>query len=114
MTKNRDPDFLIRLEKALEEKFGKEAVQNVKASWTIEDERKFLQQVAEMKEQTKDKKIEFDEINGILIQKDLFRRDSSCPRCKNYSFKMSDDFYITRYGCCEVCFIKHIEGRKNE
>lgn len=110
----RDEDFLLRAEKAIEERYGKEASQNVKAKWTLDQEREFLQQAKEVysKKVSLEKEPEFIEVDGVLIQKDLFIKDNSCPKCGSYSFKANDDFYLTRHDCCEKCFIRFVEGRE--
>ena len=43
----KDPDHLIKVEKAIQEKYGDEAIQNPKANWDPEKEKDFLKKVKE-------------------------------------------------------------------
>ena len=38
----KDLDYIARLEKAIEEKYGKEAIINPKSNWTDEKEKQYL------------------------------------------------------------------------
>ena len=56
-----------------------------------------------------------EEVNGVFISKKLLKRESkrSCPVCNTYSFKSNDDVYMTKFDCCEKCYIQWIEGRED-
>ena len=53
-------------------------------------------------------------VNGVLISKKLLMRESkrSCPVCSTYSFKSNDDVYMSKFECCEKCYIQWVEGRE--
>ena len=42
MTK-KDPNYVVKIEKAIAAKYGKEAVQNPRQNWTEEKEKDFLE-----------------------------------------------------------------------
>tara|TARA_R110002110_G_scaffold180979_4_gene387085 strand:- start:534 stop:890 length:357 start_codon:yes stop_codon:yes gene_type:complete len=110
----KDPDYLIKIEKAIQEKYGDEAVQNPKASWDQEKEKEYLKQIKKIAKSEKQK--EKVEVEGVLMPKKLFRKESkrTCPVCKIYSFKMRDDLYMAKFKCCFKCYIQHVEGREEK
>lgn len=110
----KDPDYLIKVEKAIQEKYGEETVQNPKASWSQEKEKEYITQIKKMYNTRKEK--EKIEVDGILMPKKLFIKDSTrtCPVCETYSFEMRDDLYMTKFKCCFKCYVQHIEGREKK
>ena len=48
MAKKKDPNYVARVEKAISEKYGSEAVQNPRANWTPAKEADFLEQLKAM------------------------------------------------------------------
>ena len=40
--KNKDPNFAIKVEKAIAEKYGEETIQHPKQDWTDEKEKEYL------------------------------------------------------------------------
>tara|TARA_A100001515_G_scaffold130934_1_gene118406 strand:- start:31 stop:408 length:378 start_codon:yes stop_codon:yes gene_type:complete len=113
--KKKDPNYVVKLEKAIAKKYGEEAIENPKKYWTEEKEKEYLSQLKEFYKDTDDKEdIDKDEVNGIFIPKKLLNRESnrSCPICNTYSFKSNDDVYMSKFGCCEMCYIQWIEDRE--
>ena len=112
----KDPNYAIKVEKAITKKYGAETVQHPKKNWNDEKEREYL---SELKEFYSNQPIEEDSdkehINGVFIPKKLLNKESerSCPVCNTYSFKSNDDVYMTKFGCCEKCYIQWIEGRED-
>ena len=116
MNKNSDPNFIIKLEKAIKEKYGEEAIQNPKKYWNPDKEeshqedvkqfykRKFFKQTQNSKEKYK----------GFLVSKKLLSRENKrdCPVCKQYSFSVKDDLYMSKFECCFGCYIQYVEGRE--
>lgn len=111
--KNKDTDYIARLEKAIADKYGQETLQHPKANWTDEEEKRYL---AELKSNYRFNvdNIEKEEINGVLISKELLNREMkrSCPVCNSYSFKSNDDVYMTKFECCSSCYVQWVEGRE--
>ena len=105
-----DPDYLIKLEKAIQEKYGDNTVLNPKASWDSEKEEQYLKSIKEISRSEKPR--EKIEVDGVLIPKKLFTKESerTCPVCETYSFKGRDDMYMAKFKCCYKCYVQHVEG----
>ena len=71
--KDKDPHYVVKLEKAIAEKYGKEAIQNPKSGWTPEKEKEYIEQVKKIQEKRNQKQdaSEKVETNGFLINKKL-------------------------------------------
>jgi len=113
--KKKDPNYVVKLEKAIAKKYGQEAIENPKKHWTDEKEKEYLSELKEFYENTEDKEdIDKDEVNGVFIPKKLLNKESnrSCPICNVYSFKSNDDVYMTKFDCCEKCYIQWVEHRE--
>ena len=112
----KDPNYTVKVEKAIAKKYGEETIQHPKSNWTDEKEKEYLQQLKETHKYYEDKE-DFDreEVNGVFIPKKLLNKESerSCPVCNTYSFKSNDDVYMTKFDCCEKCYIQWIEGRED-
>ena len=93
--KDKDPHYVVKLEKAIAEKYGKEAIQNPKSGWTPEKEKEYIEQVKKIQEKRNQKQdaSEKVETNGFLINKKLLNREQkrNCPVCESYSLEMKDD-----------------------
>ena len=110
---SKDPNYAVKVEKAIAEKYGKEAVVNPKSQWDDEKEREYLHDLKNNYRKEKSES-ELVELDGVLISEELLNRESerSCPTCNTYSFKSRDDLYMTKFGCCFKCYIQYIEGRE--
>jgi hypothetical protein len=112
--KSKDPNYAIKVEKAISEKYGEKAVQNPKATWTDEKEKEYLEQLKEVCKSLSPTHPDEEQINGVFISKKLLKRESkrSCPVCNTYSFKSNDDVYMSKFECCEKCYIQWVENRE--
>ena len=114
--KDKDPHYVVKLEKAIAEKYGKEAIQNPKSGWTPEKEKEYIEQVKKIQEKRNQKQdaSEKVETNGFLINKKLLNREQkrNCPVCESYSLEMRDDVYMTKFDCCFKCYVQYIEDRE--
>ena len=110
----KDPDYLIKVEKAITEKYGEKTIQNPKTSWDQEKEKEYLKQIKKIAAASTPK--EKIEVDGVLVPKKLFTKESkrTCPICKIYSFDMKDDLYMVKYKCCFKCYIQKVEGREEK
>jgi len=110
----KDPNHLIKVEKAIQEKYGKETIQDPKSSWNQEKEKEYLEQIRKIYNLEKAK--EKIEVEGVLMPKKLFRKESrrTCPKCKIYSFEVKDDLYMEKFKCCFACYIQYVEGREEK
>jgi len=114
MKKEKDWDYIAKLEKAIAEKYGKEAIQNPAKFWNEEKEKEYLE---ELKEDIQQQEIRHDnkkQIDGFFITEKLINKDTgrTCPVCKKYSFNGKDDVYMGKYECCFECYIEYIDGRE--
>jgi hypothetical protein len=111
---NKDPNYAVKVEQAIAKKYGKETVVNPKSLWDDEKEREYL--IGLKQTYVKETAEDFDkvEVQGVFIPRKLVKEESSrsCPICNTYSFKSNDDVYMTKFGCCEKCYIQWVEGRE--
>ena len=112
----KDPNYVVKVEKAISKKYGEETIQNPKKHWNDEKEKEYLEQLKDLyKDQQLKEDHDREEINGIFIPKKLLNKESdrSCPVCNTYSFKSNDDVYMLKFDCCEKCYIQWVEGRED-
>lgn len=111
--KKKDLNQIAKIEKAIKEKYGEEAIQNPKGSWDKEKEDKYLEELkAFYQRNLRAKKTE--EADGFLVKtrKSDNSVDRTCPVCNSYSFSGQDDLYMTKFDCCFNCYIQYVEGRE--
>ena len=113
--KNKDPNYAIKVEQAIAEKYGDETVQHPKKDWTDEKEKQYLSDLKKLHNYNISTEGDQKEVNGVFISKKLLTRESkrSCPVCNTYSFKSNDDVYMSKFGCCFKCYIQWVEGRED-
>tara|TARA_Y100000034_G_scaffold21646_1_gene24940 strand:- start:551 stop:946 length:396 start_codon:yes stop_codon:yes gene_type:complete len=113
----KDPNYAIRVEKAISEKYGTETVQHPAKDWSPEKEEDYIEQLRLLNEKLDklSEKVEKVEVQGILMSKKLINKNSNrtCPVCNVYSFSGSDDVYMNKYGCCFSCYIRWVEDRED-
>jgi len=115
MSSKKDPNYIVKLENAIKEKYGEEAIQHPKKNWNEEKERQYVEDLKILYERKQSAGSEDKiEINGVLVDKKLFNKDSnrSCPVCNTYSFSKRDDVYMAKFQCCEGCYIQWVEDRE--
>jgi hypothetical protein len=112
----KDSNYIPKLEKAIAQKYGEEAINNPRRFWDDNKEKDYIEQSQE--EQRKFAKLAESqdkvEQDGFLINKKLLTRDHNrtCPICSTYSFRPRDDLYMSKFKTCFLCYIKWIEGRE--
>jgi len=115
--KEKDWDYIARLEKAIAKKYGDVAIQNPAKSWDEKKEKEYIEQLKEDLVKQDEKIAHQDKIDagGFFISKKLINKDTgrTCPTCGKYSFSAKDDVYMNKYECCFKCFIQYIEGRED-
>lgn len=113
MSKELDLNEIAKIEKAIKEKYGADAIQNPKGSWSEEKENKYLQELKAFYNKQKIEK-STEELEGFKVKKRRGKEDQSrvCPTCGAYSFSLNDDLYMTKFNCCFNCYIQYIEGRE--
>jgi len=118
MKKHEDPNYIAKLEQAIAKKYGQETIQNPKGNWDEEKEKDYEDQIKKLseKEQAIEEQDEMVEVDGVLLSKKLFTRESTkrtCPVCTEYSFKIRDDVFMNKFDCCYKCYIQWVEGRED-
>ena len=110
----KDPNYPIKVEQAIAKKYGEKTVQHPKKNWSDEKEREYLAGLKHLHRSSNEQAYDEVELDGVFISKKLFTKESerSCPVCNIYSFKSSDDVYMSKFQCCEKCYIKWVEGRE--
>lgn len=111
--KEKDLNEIAKIEKAIKEKYGDEAIQNPKGSWDEEKEAKYLEELKAFHKRSPRKKTT-EEGEGFLIKikKADHKVERVCPVCKSYSFSTGDDIYMVKFECCWECYIQYIDGRE--
>ena len=112
----KDPNYVVKLEKAIAEKYGEETIQNPKKNWNEEKEAQYTEDLKILYQKRQETETEDKvDVDGVLINKKLFSKESnrSCPVCNTYSFSFRDDLYMTKFQCCWKCYIKWVEDRED-
>jgi len=109
----KDLNEIAKIEKAIKEKYGEEAIQNPKKHWDEEKEKKYLEDLKDFYH-AKSKKKKITESDGFSIKekKGSHRANRNCPVCSSYSFSGQDDLYMNKFQCCFRCYVQYIEGRE--
>ena len=113
---DKDPNYIPKLEKAIAQKYGVEAVDNPRKFWDEDKEKGYITQSQE--EQKKFAKLAESqdkvEQDGFLINKKLLNKDTnrSCPVCNKYSFDARNELYMNKFECCWKCYIQWVEDRE--
>jgi len=110
----KDPNFIPKLEKAIEDKYGEIATRNPSYFWDEEKEKEYIQQLKI--ETEKPSEYTTVESEGFFIKKKLFMKTNQrvCPECGKYSFDMKDDLYMNKYKTCYKCYVLYVEGREEK
>ena len=113
----KDPNRIARIEKAIAQKYGSEAIENPRKYWNDEKEESYKEQLRILaeKERSFQESEEKHEVNGILVSKKLINKEfvrRDCPVCETFSFSIKDDAYMSKYDCCYNCYVQWVEGRE--
>ena len=114
--KIKDFDKIAAYEKAIQRKYGYDAVKNPNSGWDDDKEKEYLESTKKFQSRVSKYHEDNDlvEVDGFLMPKRLLNSESNrtCPVCSVYSFDKGDDFYMHKYECCQNCFIQHVDGRE--
>ena len=112
--KSKDPNYAVKVEKAIAERYGEEAVVHPKSQWDDDKEQEYLRELQNNYRQGKSESEQI-ELDGVLISKELLNKESerSCPTCNTYLIKSVDNLYMTKFDCCFKCYIQYVEGRED-
>tara|TARA_Y100000034_G_C6634389_1_gene277086 strand:+ start:203 stop:568 length:366 start_codon:yes stop_codon:yes gene_type:complete len=103
--KEKDPNYVIKLEKAIAKKYGELTIKNPKSFWDDEKEREHLEELKKFY----DREYKSIDEKGFL---ETIEKNNTCPYCDIYSLSVRDDTYMNKYGCCFKCYIQYIEDRE--
>jgi len=115
--KKKGLNDIAAIEKAIAKKYGKVAVKNPKSGWDDNKEAEYLEQqkkVAEKLDSTSDDDDRI-ELDGVFVSRKLLNKKKNnrvCSYCEIFSFKLTDDLYMSKFDSCLECYIQHIEGRE--
>jgi len=111
--KKKDLNEIAKIEKAIKEKYGDEAIQNPKRHWDEEKEKKYLEDLKAFHERSRRSK-NTKEVEGILIKESetSHKVERNCPVCSSYSFSGNDDIYMIKFECCFRCYVQYVEDRE--
>ena len=113
MKKEKDLNEIAKIEKAIKEKYGSEAIQNPKGSWDQEKEIKYLEDLKTFHERSsRQKSTKMVGDIRIKTKKSKYKIERTCPVCGSYSFSGRDDVYMTKFDCCFNCYIQYVEDRE--
>ena len=114
--KEKDLNYIAGLEKAIKKKYGDEAIENPAKHWDKEKEKDYIQQLEEFVQKQKKSEREHDveNVGGVLVSHKLLNKEGifNCPTCNKKLKTINDDIYFTKFDCCEICYIKYVEGRE--
>ncbi len=100
------------MEKAIQEKYGKDAIQNPKGNWDEEKEKKYLEELKTFHKRKK-RETSVEKSEGFVTKSRFNKREErNCPVCGKYSFSVNDDLYMNKFQCCYDCYIQYVEGRE--
>ena len=113
----RNPGQVQAISEEIVRCFGEEAGKMASEHVTEEDKRKFKECKEESDQKRAESRRQTEKIDagGFIISKKTMAKpklERTCPVCNTFSFCSKDDVYMLKFGCCEHCFIIHIEGRE--
>jgi hypothetical protein len=109
----KDYNKIAKYEKAIKDKYGQEAIENPKNSWSKEKENIYLRDLKAFYSPNKKVKKITSEPGFEIIEKTTTKDCTrECPVCDSYSMKAADDLYMLKFECCFDCYIQYVEGRE--
>jgi hypothetical protein len=112
----KDSNWVVKVEKAISEKYGDIAIRNPRSFWNEEKEADYLEQIKQRYRKDNRQRETVEKINkdGFFVSKKLLTRDEDrvCPACFEYSFDLKDDLYMSKYDCCYRCYVHFVENRE--
>lgn len=114
--KDKDLNQIAKIEKAIADKYGEDAIINPKAFWNQNKEKEYLEQMKEFYSKTS-KNSEWEDkidVNGIMVSKKLLNKEprKTCPVCGTFPKKSMDDVCLVKFDCCNACYIQYVEDRE--
>jgi len=114
--KDKDLNYIAGLEKAVEKKYGHEAIENPANNWDKAKEEDYIEQLEKFVE--KQKKFEQDHsvenVDGVLVSRKLLNKEGifNCSTCSRKLKTINDEIYFTKFDCCEKCYVNYVVDRE--
>jgi|TARA_R110000824_G_scaffold35291_1_gene110807 hypothetical protein len=114
--KDKDLNYIAGLEKAIEKKYGHEAIENPANNWDKVKEEDYIEQLEKFVE--KQKKFEQDHsvenVDGVLVSRKLLNKEGifNCSTCSRKLKTINDEIYFTKFDCCEKCYVNYVVDRE--
>ena len=114
--KDKDLNYIAGLEKAIEKKYGHEAIENPANNWDKVKEEDYIEQLEKFVE--KQKKFEQDHsvenVDGVLVSRKLLNKEGifNCSTCSKKLKTINDEIYFTKFDCCEKCYVNYVVDRE--
>ena len=114
--KDKDLNYIAGLEKAIEKKYGHEAIENPANNWDKVKEEDYIEQLEKFVE--KQKKFEQDHsvenVDGVLVSRKLLNKEGilNCLTCSRKLKTINDEIYFTKFDCCEKCYVNYVVDRE--
>jgi hypothetical protein len=104
---SKDPNYIIKLEKAIAEKYGEKTIINPRSLWTIEDEENYQNQISGSSNLQNNKIFEQEGKNYNFEQSKLITKEERvCSNCGLYSMDKRDNLYLNKFQLCYRCFLE--------
>lgn len=102
----KDPNSVAKLEKAIAEKYGPDAIVNPRSRWSEEDEISYQQQLSGSSANTQEIKTVEEERDGYNIEfgRLITAEQRVCSKCGIYSMNTRDSLYLNKFSLCYLCF----------
>lgn len=103
----KDPNDIVKLEKAIAQKYGNQAIVNPKSLWDEQSETSYQQQLSGSFAE-KEKKIVEEVKEGYSIQNTrlVIPECRICSKCGIFSLNARDSLYLNKFELCHRCFLK--------
>lgn len=106
---SKDLNYIVKLERAIKERYGDEVIQP--PQWSEEKESEYQNQLKKIfLRRHSFQKEEIIEKNGYYVESKLFNKDKTkiCPKCKKYTKYIQDDLFLLKFGCCYFCYLNFL------
>jgi hypothetical protein len=111
-----DQKQISAFEKAIEEKYGENAILDPSSLWTPEKEKSYIEQVKSVERFYRQRPSEnYSDQGGFILKEKLINKKNfkNCSYCGEQAYKANDEVYMTKFNCCFRCYICHLEGKKS-
>lgn len=101
---------IARIEKAIKEKYGKEAIQNPRSNWDENKEKQFVKASKEF--YAKKSKASSGKLERTYTDQ-LTKRCQTCSK-EWFFMDLEDELCFMRWSVCRSCYIDYVQGREEK